>query len=44
MENILSKYELKDVLGDLVTMQIIEGAGHALFPEQLRKVADTILN
>ena len=39
-----SRNELKDKLGSFVTVQVIEGASHALFPEQPEKVADAILN
>jgi pimeloyl-ACP methyl ester carboxylesterase len=39
-----SRNELKDILGNLVTVQVIEGASHALFPEQPEKVADNIIN
>jgi pimeloyl-ACP methyl ester carboxylesterase len=39
-----SRNELKDALGNLVTVQVIEGASHSLFPEQPDKVADAIVN
>jgi len=39
-----SRNELKDILGNLVTVQVIEEASHSLFPEQPEKVADTIIN
>jgi pimeloyl-ACP methyl ester carboxylesterase len=39
-----SRNELKDALGSLVTIQVIEEASHALFPEQPKKVADAIVN
>jgi pimeloyl-ACP methyl ester carboxylesterase len=36
--------ELKDALGSIVTVRVIEGASHALFPEQPEKVAHAIIN
>jgi pimeloyl-ACP methyl ester carboxylesterase len=39
-----SRNELKDTLGSVVTVQVIERASHALFPEQPEKVADAIVN
>jgi pimeloyl-ACP methyl ester carboxylesterase len=35
--------ELKDVLGDKVTVQVIAQASHALFPEQPSAVADAVV-
>ncbi|CAF1327568.1 unnamed protein product [Adineta steineri] len=39
-----SRNELKDALHSLVTIQLIEGASHSLFPEQPKMVADAIIN
>ena len=39
-----SRTELKDILGNLVTIQLIEEASHALFPEQPDRVAEAIVN
>lgn len=39
-----SRNELQDAIGNLVTVQLIEGASHALFPEQPEKVASAIVN
>lgn len=39
-----SRNELKDALGNIVTVQVIDGASHALFPEQPEKVVDAIIN
>ena len=38
-----SRNELKDLLGDKVTVQVIANAGHALIPEQPQAVADAIV-
>lgn len=38
-----SRNELKDVLGDKVTVQVIPNASHALFPEQPAAVAQAIV-
>lgn len=37
-----TRNELKDVLGDKVTVHTVRGASHALIPEQPRAVADAI--
>ena len=39
-----TRNELKDVLGDKVTVQVIPGAGHALVPEQPAAVARAIVD
>lgn len=37
-----TRNELRDVLGDMVTVQVIPGASHALIPEQPEAVAQAI--
>lgn len=39
-----SRNELKDTLGDKVTVELIEKASHALFPEQPERVFNAIHN
>jgi pimeloyl-ACP methyl ester carboxylesterase len=38
-----TRNELRDVLGDRVTVQVIDGASHAMVPERPAQVADAIL-
>ena len=38
-----SRFELKDILGAKVTVQVISNAGHALIPEQPRAISDAIM-
>ncbi len=39
-----SRFELKDIVGDKVTVQVIANASHALIPEQPQAIAEAIVN